>query len=61
MKKFFCKMNLERFGRIVFKKGETYEFDEKIIEGKIMYSRNTMTGPIEIYERDIRRFFNQCL
>ena len=57
-KKFLATTNLERYGRIVFSKGNDYQFDELIrSDGRIYYRTNTVNGEVEIFERDIKRFF----
>jgi hypothetical protein len=56
-KKFLATQSLERFGVVVFKKGNDYMFDEITRDGRIYYRTTTSTGEVEIYERDLKRFF----
>ena len=59
MKKAIAKENMERFGRVIFKKGLTYQFNERVSseDGKIFYFIKTNTGMVEFFERDLTKFF----
>lgn len=58
MIKTISKMDLERFGRVIFKKGNKYQFKEKETpEGIKYYSIMTITGEVDFAERDLTKFF----
>lgn len=58
MIKAYAKMDLERFGRVVFKKGNKYSFKEKMTpEGIGYYSIMTITGEVDFTDRDLTKFF----
>ena len=57
-KKGIAKENLERFGRVIFKKGTEYQFKEDVSpEGRLLYHIKTSTGDVEFFERDLYKFF----
>ena len=58
MIKAYAKMDLERFGRVIFKKGNKYQFRKKMTtEGMEYYSIMTVTGEVDFSDRDLTKFF----
>lgn len=58
-KKFKAIADLEKFGKPLFLKNKIYDFNEVIINGRVYYQTITNGINVDLYERDIRRFFSE--